>query len=56
MTNIDMLHYINPIVENVRKTLLENQFASGGLALGIIGGTVAILRPYRHHTSYHLPT
>ena len=44
MTNIDMLHYINPIVENVRKTLLENQFASGGLALGIIGGTVAILR------------
>ena len=44
MTNIDMLHYINPIFENVRKTLLENQFASGGLALGIIGGTVAMLR------------
>ncbi len=44
MTNIDMLHYINPIIDSLRKTLLENQFASGGLALGIIGGTVAILR------------
>ncbi len=46
MTNLDLLHYINPIVESVRKTLLENQFASGGLALGIIGGTVAILRQF----------
>jgi mitochondrial chaperone BCS1 len=44
MTNIDILHYINPIIDSVRKTLLENQFASGGLALGIIGGTVAMLR------------